>query len=227
MSRVAPVTLWFWLAKTMITGADVYWPDYLYRQLGQIPVTAGIFLTLAAALTVQFRAKRYRPWVFWPTVVVVSVAGTELANGVYDELHLPYLAISIAYLMILVALLIWWRMCEHTLSQRHVDTARRERFYWAAALIAFALGTAIGHTFISTVPSLATWTVLIAAIVPAWRWFRLDAAVAFWACFVLTRPFGTSVALLLARSGLGPWPISAAFAVALVLVLVRQAEFLR
>lgn len=223
MHRIAPVTIWFWLAKTMITGADVDWPDYLYRHLGQVPVTAGIVLALVAALTTQFRARRYRPWVFWPTVVVVSVAGTELANGVYDELHLPYLMISIACLVVLVALLIWWRIRENTLSLRHIDTARRERLYWAASLVAFALGTAIGHTFIGATLPLATWTVLLAGIAIGWRCFGLNAALAFWACYVLSRPFGTSVALLLSKN-LGQWPVSAAFAVAVIVVLALTAR---
>ena len=230
MHRIAPVTIWFWLTKTMITAADVDWPDYLYRHLGQVPVTAGIVLALAAALTTQFRARRYRPWVFWPTVVVVSVAGTELANGIYDELHLPYLTISAAYLIILVAVLIWWRICENTLSLRHIDTARGERFFWAASLIGFALGTAIGHSLISATPGLATWTVLIAGIAAAWKWLRLNASVAFWSCYVLTRPFGTSVALLLSNEpskgglGFGQWPVSVAVAVALIVVVFRQAR---
>jgi uncharacterized membrane-anchored protein len=225
MPRIAPVTIWFWLAKTMITGADVDWPDYLYRHCGQIPVTAGIVLALVAALIAQFRTGRYLPWVFWPTVIVVSVAGTELANGVYDELHLPYLTISIAYLIILGALLIWWRICEKTVSLRHIDTASRERFYWAASLIAFALGTAIAHTVSTTTLGLALWTVLIAGITIAWKWLRLNAAVAFWSGYVLTRPLGTSVALLLSNArdqgglGLGQWPVSATFAIALAVVL--------
>jgi uncharacterized membrane-anchored protein len=161
--------------------------------------------------------------VFWPTVVVVSVAGTELANGGYDELHLPYLTISIACLVVLVALLIWWRIRENTLSLRHIDTARQERRYWAASLVAFALGTAIGHTFIGATLPLATWTVLLAGIAIGWRWFGLNAAPAFWACYVLTRPFGTSVALLLSRN-LGQWPVSAAFAVAVIVVLALPAR---
>lgn len=89
------------------------------------------------------------------------------------------------------------------MSPRHISTARQERFYWAASLIGFALG----HTLISATPGLATWTVLIAGIAAAWKWLRLNAAVAFWSCYVLTRPFGTSVALLLSndhdKGGLG------------------------
>lgn len=218
VNRVATATIWFWLIKTMITAADVDWPDYLYRRFGQGPVTVAIVLALVVALAAQFRARRYRPWVFWPTVVVVSVASTELANGGYDTLHVPYPLIAAAYLVILVALLGWWRASERTLSLRHVDTARRERFYWAAALIAFALGTAIGHSFVSATPSLVTWTVLLAGSAAAWKWLRLNAAVAFWACYVLTRPFGTSVALLLSRA-LGPWPVSAAFAIAVIILV--------
>ena len=155
-----------------------------------------------------------------PSPVAVSVAGTELANGVYDELRLPYAWISLGYLVVLAALLGWWRAREGTLALRDIDSPRRERFYWAAALVAFALGSAIGHAII--VPDgLLVWAVVVGGIAVGWKWLRFSAVLAFWSCYVLTRPLGTSAALALS-SRLGQWPVSAGFAVA-VLVFAAWA----
>ena len=44
----------------------------------------------------------------------------------------------------MAVLFTWWRRSEGTLSIHHIDTRRRERFYWATVLATFALGTAVG-----------------------------------------------------------------------------------
>jgi uncharacterized membrane-anchored protein len=46
---------------------------------------------------------------------------------------------------LLIALLIWWRARAGTVSLRMIDSVSREAFFWAAALAAYALGTAIVH----------------------------------------------------------------------------------
>ena len=223
MSRIPTVTFWFWLIKTMITAADVVWPDYLYQHLGQALTSGLIGLALVVTLVIQFRVRQYRAWAFWPATVAVSVAGTELANGIYDKAHLRYIWITVFYLVLLVALLAWWRAREGTLSLRRVDTARREGFYWAVALVAFALGTALGHAVI--LPSgagLVIWAVIVGGIAVGWKWLRLSPALAFWGAYVLTRPLGTSVALALA--GLGRWPVSAGFGAALIILATGLAR---
>lgn len=225
MNRIPAITVWFWLIKTMITSADVVWPDYLYAHLGQVPVTGLIGLALVVTLTIQFRVRRYRALAFWPATVVVSVAGTEAANGIHDTSHLSYAWITLLYLAVLIALLAWWRIREGTLSPRSIDTRRREAFYWAVAFIAFAAGTALGHAVILRQPlGLGIWAGIIGCVAVAWKWLRLSPPLAFWACFVLTRPLGTSVALAL--TGLGRWTVSAAFGAA-VIILVGWLAFSR
>jgi uncharacterized membrane-anchored protein len=112
------VTIWFWLTRVMIAGAGVEWPDYVYGHLGQMLTSGMICVALIVALAVQFRARRYYAWVFWSAIVVVSVAGTEAANGVHVKLGLSYLAVALLYLALLIALLIWWRARTGTLSLR-------------------------------------------------------------------------------------------------------------
>jgi uncharacterized membrane-anchored protein len=198
----------------MITAANVAWPDALYRRFGQAQVTGLICLAVVVTLVTQFRVRRYRALVFWPALITVSVAGTELANGLPDTLHLPYAVVALLYLVLLAGLLIWWRTREGTLSLREIDTRRREGCYWGASLLGFALGTAAVHAIHLNI---AVWAGIVLCIVVAWKGLRLNGALVFWAAYVVTRPLGTSVQGLLA--GLGQWPVTIGFA-GVVLVLV-------
>jgi uncharacterized membrane-anchored protein len=56
---------------------------------------------------------------------------------------LPYSAIALLYLVVLVALAAWWRASAGTMSLRQIDTMPREAFFWAATLASCALGRAI------------------------------------------------------------------------------------
>jgi uncharacterized membrane-anchored protein len=233
VSRIPVVTIWFWPIKVMIVGADVAWPDYVYRHLGQVLASGMICVALIAALAAQFRARRYRAWVFWPAVVAISLAGTEATNGPHVRLGLPYLAVTLLYLVLIIALMGWWRAREGTLSLRGIDSAPREAFFWAASLVACALGTAIAHLSGELVPAdlagLWTWVALTGCIAVAWWRFGLGPVLAFWSCYVLTRPLGTSIALWLAAggstdgSGLGQWPVSAGLAAGVAIVVTYLA----
>jgi uncharacterized membrane-anchored protein len=109
----------------------------------------------------------------------------------------------------------------------------REASFWAAALAAGALGTAIAHLSGVVVPGgLAgpwTWAALTGCVAVAWWRFGLDPVLAFWSCYVLTRPLGTSIALRLAAGqraggpGLGQWPVTAGLAVGVVIVVTYLA----
>jgi uncharacterized membrane-anchored protein len=237
VSRIPVVTIWFWLIRVMITGADVAWPDYVYQHLGQVLASGLISLALIAGLAVQFRARSYRAWAFWPAIVAVSLAGTEAANGLHVKLGLSYLAVALLYLVLLIALIGWWRAREGTLSLHGIDSAPRQAFFWAASLAASALGTAIAHLSGdfsgALVPAglagLCTWVALSGCIAVAWWRFGLSPVLAFWSCCVLTRPLGTSIALWLAAGssadgrGLGRWPVSAGLAAGVVIAVTYLA----
>ncbi len=92
-----------------------------------------------------------------------------------------------------------WRASEGTLSIHSIHTRRRELFYWAAVMATFALGTAAGDLLAVTLHLgyLAAGVVFTALLlVPAvgYRWFGLNASLAFWAAYMLTRPVGASFA---------------------------------
>jgi uncharacterized membrane-anchored protein len=111
----------------------------------------------------------------------------------------PYYASSTLYAVALTAVFVAWHRVEHTLSVHRIDTTRREGFYWATVVATFALGTAAGDLSATTFHlGYGYSAVLFAAAitVPAigyWR-FGLNPILAFWSAYVLTRPFGASIA---------------------------------
>src|SRR5204863_4073747 len=91
-----------------------------------------------------------------------------------------------------------WFAVERTLSIHTIFTTRREAFYWLAILFTFALGTAAGDLIAEQYslgygPSIAVWGGLIALITVAHYGLRLNAVLAFWLAYILTRPLGASI----------------------------------
>ena len=41
-------------------------------------------LLLAVALVLQLRTRRYTPWIYWLTVVLVSMVGTQITDTLTD-----------------------------------------------------------------------------------------------------------------------------------------------
>jgi uncharacterized membrane-anchored protein len=91
-----------------------------------------------------------------------------------------------------VTFAVWYRS-EGTLSIHTIDTTRREGFYWLAILFTFALGTAAGDLFAERL-SLGYWVsaaifgAVIGAIAIAYYFLDLNAVLAFWLAYILTRP---------------------------------------
>ena len=230
LSTVPEVTVVFWVTKVLTTGMGETASDFLAHHLD--PVLAGGLglIGLVAALALQFRARRYVPWVYWLAVAMVSVFGTMAADVVHVILGVPYAVSTVAFLLALGAVFLLWRRTEGTLSIHSITTRRRELFYWATVLTTFALGTAAGDLTANSLhlgylASGVLFAVVIA--VPAiahWR-FGLNPVLAFWFAYVVTRPLGASFADWMgvppSRQGLG-WgtgPVTLALT-ALIVALV-------
>ncbi len=196
-SKVPAVFLLFWIVKLLTTGIGESGADFLGTV--SIPLAAlvgigGFFV----AILVQLRAPDYSPVRYWLTVLTVALFGTMIADGPHVALGTPYYVDSAIYFVLLCGLLTWWQASEGTLSVHSITTARRERFYWGAVLLTFGLGTALGDTTAINMGlgfewSIALFGVLILVPLGLWR-MGMNATVAFWASYVLTRPLGASVA---------------------------------
>ena len=91
-----------------------------------------------------------------------------------------------------------WYAFERTLSIHTIVTTRREAFYWLAILFTFALGTAAGDLVGREVrPRLRRLDRhlrrRIALVAFAHFVLRLNAVLAFWLAYILTRPLGASI----------------------------------
>jgi uncharacterized membrane-anchored protein len=209
LNRVPEVTLYFWVIKVSATTVGETASDYLSdtRGLG-LPRTMAIMgSVLAIVLAAQFALRRYVPAVYWAAVVLISVVGTNITDQLHDGFGMSNTVIAPVFALCLAAVFAVWFAVERTLSIHTIFTARRERFYWLAVLFTFALGTAAGDLFAESM-NLGYWTsagifgAAIAVIYAGHRRFGLDAVLAFWLAYILSRPFGASMGDGLAQKDL-------------------------
>ena len=232
-NKVPEVTLIFWLIKMMSTTVGETGADLLTFKLhwGLVNTTIVLGVLFLGVLYKQMQANRYIPWLYWLTVVLVSVFGTLITDNLTDKMHVP-LALSTGVFGGLLILTFWfWYNSENTLSIREIDTFRREAFYWGAVLTTFALGTAAGDWVseglrLGYAVSAIWFGGAIAAVAVAHYFFRLSSVTSFWIAYVLTRPLGASCGDLMAKSakhgglGLGTVPTSIIFLGVIVALIV-------
>jgi uncharacterized membrane-anchored protein len=200
LNKVPEVTLYFWIIKIMCTTVGETAADYLNVNLG-FGLTTTTYVAgalLAALLVAQFRLRRYVPAVYWSVVVVISVFGTLITDNMTDRYQVPLTTSTPIFAVILAIVFAVWYGMERTLSIHTIFTTRREAFYWLAILFTFALGTAAGDLVAEQYslgygPSIALWGGLIAVITVAHFASRLNAVLAFWLAYILTRPLGASI----------------------------------
>lgn len=206
VNKVPAVTLAFWIIKIMSTTVGETAADYLavHVGIGTAITTAIMAFVLVGVLLVQLRQRRCVPWVYWLTVVLVSIVGTQLTDALTDGLGVSLYLSTVAFAVILVAIFAAWYCVERTLSIRTIVTTRRELFYWAAVLITFALGTAAGDLAteafgLGFMVGLSIFATLIAIIALA-RQLGGNPVLTFWLAYILTRPLGASLGDMLAQA---------------------------
>lgn len=200
LNKVPEVTIFFWIIKILCTTVGETFADNLDQQLnlGLTNLTYIMGTALILVLAFQFRARRYIPGVYWLAVVLISVVGTLITDNLTDNYGVPLQTTTIIFSIALAAVFAVWFAVEKTLSIHTIFTTRREAFYWLAILFTFALGTAAGDLTaeklnVGYLNSVFIFGGLIAAITVAHYRFRLNAVLAFWLAYILTRPLGASI----------------------------------
>jgi uncharacterized membrane-anchored protein len=233
LNKVPEVTLIFWIIKIMATTVGETGADFLAVHVGLgTAITGGTMLALLlAVLVIQLRSSRYIPWVYWLTVVLVSVVGTQITDALTDGFDVSLYTSTSVFSVLLAATFAAWYWKERTLSIHTINTIKRELFYWAAILFTFALGTAAGDLATEELSlgfqvGVLVFGALIAAVTVAF-YAGANAVLTFWVAYILTRPLGASIGDLLSQSktygGLGLGTIITSlifFAVIVVLVVV-------
>jgi uncharacterized membrane-anchored protein len=231
LNKVPEVTVAFWIIKIMSTTVGETGADYLavHVGLGTATTSAITALLLLAALWQQLRRRRYEPWIYWLTVVLVSVVGTQITDALTDTFEVSLYVSTAVFAVALAATFAVWFRSERTLSIHTIVTTRRELFYWAAILFTFALGTAAGDLATEALGlgfnvGVVAFSALLAAIGAAY-YLGANAVLTFWLAYILTRPLGASLGDLLSQAraygglGFGTVTTSIAF-LAIIIALV-------
>jgi uncharacterized membrane-anchored protein len=196
LAKVPEITIVFWVLKLLSTGIGEVMSDYagsVSTTYGAIVITGGFVL----AMWLQLRQRRYRAPYYWFAVLAIAVFGTMTADGIHADVGLSYAVTTPMFAVITGLIFLWWYRSEGTLSIHTINTPRRERFYWAAVLGTFALGTAAGDFTAATLNlgflgSICLFAAVIAIPAIGWWRFNMNPILAFWFAYVITRPLGAS-----------------------------------
>ena len=247
LSKVPAVTLGFWIAKILATTlgetagdtVSMSWLGETTAQAGQNGINGylvgtGLFgLALVLLVALQVRATRYRPALYWATIIASTTAGTTLADFADRSLGVGYAGGSLILLILVLGSLGLWKAVEGKVSSTHVVSGRTELFYWLTITFSQTLGTALGDWAaddggLGYLGGAALFGGAIAIVAALYFSTRINRTALFWAAFILTRPLGATVGDFLdkplAKGGLDlSRPIASACLVAVLVAVVAIA----
>ena len=233
LNKVPEVTLYFWIIKILCTTVGETAADFLNVRLN-LGLTVMTFImsgVLAVALLFQFRYRRYVPGIYWLAVVLISIVGTLITDNLTDNFGVPLATTTIIFSIVLAVVFAAWYASERTLSIHTIVTTRREAFYWLTVLFTFALGTAAGDLTAERLAvgywkSALLFGGLIGIVTFLHLKLKLNAVLAFWVAYILTRPLGASIGDYLSQPrangglGLGTTVTSVIFLLTILAVIV-------
>jgi uncharacterized membrane-anchored protein len=199
-SKVPEVTIGFWVIKIAATTLGETGGDSVTMTLnwGYLVGTA-LFLTLLVALVIaQILAKKFRPLLYWATIVASTTFGTTMADFADRSLGIGYTGGSTLLFVCLLTVLGLWYWSQGTISVNTVSTPNAEAFYWAAITFSQTLGTALGDWVADTgglgyEGGALVFAAALAVIAALYFWTNVSHVLLFWAAFILTRPLGATV----------------------------------
>lgn len=196
-SKVPEITLGFWLLKILATTLGETGGDAASMSLGLGYLAAsGIFAAVfGLAVAAQIGAARFRPGLYWLTIVATTTLGTTLADFADRSLGIGYAGGAVVLAALLAASLWLWRRMQGSVDVATVSTPRTEMFYWTTIMFSQTLGTALGDWIADTAGlgydgGALVFAALLALVAAAYRHTRIAPTLLFWTAFVLTRPLG-------------------------------------
>jgi uncharacterized membrane-anchored protein len=237
LNKVPEVTIFFWIIKILATTVGETAADFLNvnLNLGLTNTTFVMGGILLITLFFQFRLRKYVPGVYWLAVVLISIVGTLVTDNLVDNFGVTLETTTIIFAIALLAIFVAWYTSEKTLSIHSIYTTKREAFYWAAILFTFALGTAAGDLTaeglsLGYLISALMFAALIGIVTIAHYVFKLNAVLAFWIAYILTRPLGASLGDYLSQPvedgglGLGTVGTSAIFLITILCLVIYLSK---
>ncbi len=198
--KVPAITVGFWITKILATTLGETGGDTVTMTLnwGYLAGTALFLSALVVLVTLQIRARRFHPWLYWATIAASTTAGTTMADFADRSLGIGYAGGSLLLLVcVAVSLLVWYRACGG-ISLEMAPDPKAEAFYWLTITFSQTLGTALGDwtadgTGLGYSKSAVFFLALLSLVAVAYYWTSLSRVVLFWTAFVLTRPLGATI----------------------------------
>lgn len=235
-NKVAAVTGLFWLLKILATTLGETAGDMMSMTLGlgYLGSLCMAALFLLAMLFIQTSRRRFTAPVYWLTIIATTITGTEIADALDRSLGLGYVGGMSILLATLAAVLAAWQWLGSGIRAYPILRRQTELFYWAAILSSNTLGTALGDFFsdsvgLSYLTASAITAAMIGTVYLLHRSARVPSVLAFWAAFVLTRPFGATFGDFLtkpiAHDGLALGTINASVVAFVLMVLLLLMQY--
>jgi uncharacterized membrane-anchored protein len=200
LSKVPQVTLIFWIIKIAATTLGETGGDAvsMSMNLGYLVGTAIFAAVFLIAVMAQIKAKTFKPFLYWATIIATTTVGTTLADFVDRSLGIGYLGGSTLLLALLLGSLFVWHRTLGSVSVSSVSSPKAEMFYWVTIMFSQTLGTALGDWTAGTAGlgytgAALVFTAMLGIVVAAYFWSRVSHTLLFWAAFILTRPLGAVV----------------------------------
>jgi uncharacterized membrane-anchored protein len=207
LRKLPHITALFWAIKILATTLGETAGDFFSQTLGLGTLRAAmlLFAILLVTLTIQLRAGRFQPALFWIVVVLTSTLGTTISDFINYTSGLGQLTGALILGSgLAVVLLVWWRSGQ-TLNVENVATLTGEVLFWIAVIFSNSLGTSTGDYLagglgVGLGPAALMLTAAMLVLLAAHYFTKINGILLFWIAFILTRPWGAEVGNILSRS---------------------------
>lgn len=193
-SRVATLTLSFWVVKTVLTTAGDASGDLLSEQLhlGYTVSLVVALLVVLALLVGQFSTRQFNAPIFWALIFSTSTVGTELSDAMDRALNLGYVSGTLGFCACLLAVLAIWYLWSRPIPVYPIIARADVLFYWVAAMFANSLGSALGDLVggpfgFGLIGAAAINACVLAFVILLHYGTRINKALLFWTAFVFAR----------------------------------------
>lgn len=197
-SKIAEITLSFWIMKILATTLGETAGDFISMTLG-LGYYAGLAITFSAlAIILYFQInRRYHPLLFWSAIIATTTAGTEVSDFLDRSLSMGYFWGSLVLMTGLAATLATWYARDRSLRVNPIVRRDTETLFWIAVLFSNSLGTAFGDFLVdagglSFIQGAFVTAGVIGIVAALHYWTRTNDVLLFWIAFVFTRPFGAT-----------------------------------
>jgi uncharacterized membrane-anchored protein len=207
LRKLPHITALFWAIKILATTLGETAGDFFSQTLGLGTLRAAmlLFAILLVTLTIQLRAGRFQPALFWIVVVLTSTLGTTISDFINYTSGLGQLTGALILGSgLAVVLLVWWRSGQ-TLNVENVATLTGEVLFWIAVIFSNSLGTSTGDYLagglgVGLGPAALMLTAAMLVLLAGHYFTKINGILLFWIAFILTRPWGAEVGNILSRS---------------------------